>query len=399
MANGTRMSIILVLFWLSIGCIVYTYAGYPLVLILLSGLRQLRTDWRHVSSGRSRRVPGSRDMPHVAVLVAAYNEERHIEERVRNILEQDYPAERLRIYVGSDCSSDRTSRIVTSFDSPRVTFADFRARRGKPSVINDLAGMATEEILVLTDANTFFAPDTVSKLVRHFDNPQVGCVCGELRMVGGGGNVENQDHIYWRYERLLKFFESRIDALLGANGGVYALRRADYRPIPANTIVDDFWISMEIIESGRRCVYDPEAVATEAIPERIGDEFRRRVRIGIGNYQALGRFARMLDPRRGWVALSFFSHKCLRWLVPHFMVMALACNLLLIEHPFYSGVFIAQILFYGCAWIGWRYARQGITPKPLRIPLFFVSMNLGLLVGFWKFATGGFSGAWARSAR
>ncbi len=117
--------------------------------------------------------------------------------------------------------------------------------------------------------------------------------------------------------------------MLGANGGVYALRRTDYTPIPARTIVDDFWISMEIIESGRRCVYDPEAVATEEIPARIGDEFRRRVRIGIGNYQAFGRFIRMLDPRRGWVALSFLSHKCLRWLVPHFMLTALACNVLL----------------------------------------------------------------------
>ena len=387
------------LFWLSLGCIAYTYAGYPLVLIVVSALRQLRTDWRYVSSGAPRRVAKSSAEPTVAVLVAAYNEERHIEERVRNVLQQDYPADRLRIYVGSDCSSDRTGEILRSFDTDRLTFADFKDRRGKPSVINDLAAMASEEILVLTDANTFFAPDTVRKLARHFDKPDVGCVCGELRMMGGGDNVENQDHIYWRYERLLKFFESRIDALLGANGGVYALRRKDYKPIPPKTIVDDFWISMEIVESGRRCVYDPEAVANEAIPERIGDEFRRRVRIGIGNYQALGRFARMLDPRRGWIALSFFSHKCLRWLVPHFMVLALACNLLLLDNGFYAALLVGQLLFYASAWLGWRYAQKGLAPKLLRIPLFFVSMNLGLLVGFWKFATGGFSGAWARSAR
>lgn len=393
------MTTVLVLFWFSLGCIAYTYAGYPLVLIGISGARQLRTDWRHVSTGRTRRVGSSQDLPRVAVLVAAYNEERHIEQRIRNILQQDYPGERLRIYVGSDCSNDRTAELVRSFTSDRLTFADFKDRRGKPSVINDLANMASEEILVLTDANTFFAPETVRNLTRHFDKPEIGCVCGELRMVGGGDRVENQDHIYWRYERFLKFFESRIDALLGANGGVYALRRKDYTPIPAKTIVDDFWISMEIIESGRKCVYDPEAVATEAIPDRIGDEFRRRVRIGIGNYQALGRFARMLDPRRGWVALSFLSHKCLRWLVPHFMVTALACNLLLLDAGFYTAVFLAQIVFYACAWIGWRYAQKGLAPRLLRIPLFFVSMNLGLLVGFWKFATGGFSGAWARSAR
>jgi cellulose synthase/poly-beta-1,6-N-acetylglucosamine synthase-like glycosyltransferase len=398
-ASEDDMTAVLLLFWTSLGCIAYTYAGYPLVLMVISGVRQLRTDWRHVSTGRTRRVARSQALPRVAVLVAAFNEERHIEQRIRNVLEQDYPADRLRIYVGSDCSSDRTGELVRSFNTERLTFADFKDRRGKPSVINDLAAMATEEILVLTDANTFFAPDTVSNLVRHFDEPDVGCVCGELRLVGGSDKVENQDHIYWRYERLLKFFESRIDALLGANGGVYALRRTDYTPIPARTIVDDFWISMEIIESGRRCVYDPEAVATEEIPARIGDEFRRRVRIGIGNYQAFVRFTRMLDPRRGWVALSFLSHKCMRWLVPHFMLTALACNVLLLDRGLYAALFIGQLLFYLGAWVGWRYAQNGMAPKLLRIPLFFVSMNLGLLVGFWKFATGGVSGVWARSAR
>lgn len=397
--SEANLTFVFALFWLSLGCIAYTYAGYPLVLIVVSGLRQVRADWQYVSSGNTRRVAPSRELPQVAVLVAAYNEERHIEERVRNVLQQDYPADRLRIYVGSDCSSDRTGEILRSFDTPRLTFVDFRDRRGKPSVINDLAAMATEEIVVLTDANTFFAPTTVRSLARHFDRAEVGCVCGELRMVGGGANVENQDHIYWRYERLLKFFESRIGALLGANGGVYALRRKDYKPIPPKTIVDDFWISMEIIESGHTCVYDPEAVANETIPDRIGDEFRRRVRIGIGNYQALARFANMLDPRRGWISFSFLSHKCLRWLVPHFMLLALACNLLLLDGGVFTALLAGQIMFYASAWLGWRSAQRGMAPRALRIPLFFVSMNLGLLIGFWKFATGGFSGAWARSAR
>lgn len=356
-------------------------------------------DSRYIFNGKTRRSQSSGRRPRVAVLVAAYNEERHIEARITNVLAQDYPADLLRIYVGSDCSSDRTAELARSFDTERLTFVDFAMRRGKPSVINDLANMATEEILVLTDANTMFMPDAVSKLVRHFDKADVGCVCGELRMQSEGDDVENQDHIYWRYERLLKFFESRIGALLGANGGVYALARKDYVPIPANTIVDDFWISMAIIESGRKCLYDPEAIATETIPARIGDEFRRRVRIGIGNYQALRRFARMLDPRRGWVSFTFLSHKFLRWLVPHFMLTTIACNALLLDGRFYSVALAVQLVFYACAWVGWRYAKSGRAPKALRIPLFFVSMNLGLLVGFWKFATGGFSGAWARSAR
>jgi cellulose synthase/poly-beta-1,6-N-acetylglucosamine synthase-like glycosyltransferase len=394
---------IAIIFWCSIACIVYTYAGYPLLLILMSSMHQVRSDWRQVSAGGTRRVRAGDRPPSVAVLVAAYNEEQHIGERIRNLLGQDYPPELLRIYVGSDCSSDRTAEICRSFDSgsdsERLTFVEFPARRGKASVINDLAAMATEDILVFTDANTSFRDDVVKTLMRHFGPADVACVCGELLLGSSHSSAENQDHIYWRYERLLKFFESRIGALLGANGGVYALRRKGYVAIPANTVVDDFWISMQVVEAGGRCVYDPEAVATETTPDRIGDEFRRRVRIGMGNYQAFKRFVGLLDPRRGAVAVSFFSHKCLRWLVPHCMVVALASNLALVGNPFYACVLALQIAFYAAAWVGWWRSRTGNAPKPLRLPLFFVSMNLGLLLGFWKFATAGASGTWTRSAR
>ena len=395
------------LLWFSLACIVYTYAGYPLVLTLISAAHQLRSDWQQVSGngsgGGTRRIAAQADLPQVAVLVAAFNEEQHIAQRIANLLSQDYPAERLHIYIGSDASSDRTAEIVRGLAHPRLTFVDFTARRGKASVINDLAALASEEILVFTDANTMFLPDAVQKLVRHFGRPDVACVCGELRLVKASteplARSDNQDHIYWRYERLLKFFESRIGGLLGANGGVYALRRELYRAIPSNTIVDDFWISMQVVESGHRCVYDPEAVALETTPERISDEFRRRVRIGLGNYQAFKRFANLLSPLRGTVAFTFFSHKVLRWLVPHCMLIAFACNMLLMTQPLYAALLVGQLLFYGGAWYAWRRSLTGAAPKALRLPLFFVSMNLGLWMGFWRFLFGGASGVWARSSR
>jgi cellulose synthase/poly-beta-1,6-N-acetylglucosamine synthase-like glycosyltransferase len=396
-ANATFM------LWFSLACIVYTYAGYPLVLTLISAAHQLRSDWRQVSRSGTRRIATQAELPHVAVLVAAFNEEQHIAERITNLLKQDYPAERLHIYIGSDASSDRTGDIVRSMAHSRLTFVDFTARRGKASVINDLAAMATQEILAFTDANTVFLPDAVQKLVRHFGRPDVACVCGELRLVKADADPlkmnDNQDHIYWRYERLLKFFESRIGGLLGANGGVYALRRELYRAIPSDTIVDDFWISMQVVEDGQRCVYDPEAVALETIPERISDEFRRRVRIGLGNYQAFKRFAKLLSPLRGTVAFTFFSHKVLRWLVPHCMLIAFVCNLMLVTQNFYAALMVGQLLFYGGAWYAWRRSLTGAAPKALRLPLFFVSMNLGLWMGFWRYITGGTSGVWARSAR
>jgi cellulose synthase/poly-beta-1,6-N-acetylglucosamine synthase-like glycosyltransferase len=384
-------------FWLSVAAVGYTYAGYPLLLAGLASLHQLRSDWRFASGGGGRRRPAAQAAPTVAVLVAAYNEERHIAERVRNLLASNYPADRLRIYIGSDASSDRTLAELAAFDGPRIRVCAFTARRGKPSVINDLAAMAAEDILVFTDANTAFEPQTIAQLVRHFDEPGVGCVCGELRLVTAGG--DNQDHVYWRYERMLKFLEGRIGALLGANGGVYALRREMYRPVPANAIVDDFWISMNLVRDGYHCVYDPEAVATEEVPERMGDEFRRRVRIGIGNYQALRQFAGLLDPRRGAVALAFFSHKCLRWLVPHFLVLAFAANALLAAQPLYAALLAMQVSFYLAAGYAFLQSRRGQAPRALRIPLFLVGMNLALLVGCWRYLSGQYSGSWTRTQR
>lgn len=389
-------------FWLAALAIVYTYFVYPVLLMILSALRQLRADLRYVSQGGSRRPDpaAAAELPTVAVLVAAYNEERHIAERIRNLLALDYPADRLRIYIGSDGSADATNRLVDEAKHERIVFRPFEQRRGKPSVINDLASMAQEEILVFTDANTSFEPDAVTRLVRHFGDAGVGCVCGELRLVAGASN-ENPDNVYWRYERMLKFFEGRLGALLGANGGVYALRREHYRPIPPDTIVDDFTISVDLIERGLRCHYDPEARATEEIPPRIGDEFRRRVRIGIGNYQALRRHVGLLNPRHGYAALAFLSHKCLRWFAPHCMVIALLTNIVLAlaGSGFWQVMLALQLAFYLLAAIGHLAGRGGQVPRVLRLPVFFVSMNMALLIGFYRYLTGAFSGAWARSAR
>ncbi len=388
-------------FWVAGSLVVYTYGVYPVLLIALSGLKQLAADLRYLGSGSSRRAAQRERgrLPRVAVLVAAHNEERHIAERLRNLLACDYPPELMRVYIGSDGSSDATNALVRAAAHERIVFRAYEARRGKPSVINDLAALADEEILVFTDANTSFEPDAMAKLVRHFDDPGIGCVCGELRLTAPPGS-ENPDNLYWRYERLLKFFEGRIGALLGANGGVYALRRAHYRAIPADTIVDDFSISVDLILRGLRCAYDPEARASEEIPARIEDEFRRRVRIGIGNYQAWRRHAALMDPRRGAVAFSFISHKCLRWLVPHALLVLLVANAALAaQREAYLLFFGVQLLFYGAAAVGYGLGRRGRVPRLLRVPVFFVSMNLALLVASYRYLSGQLSGTWARTPR
>jgi cellulose synthase/poly-beta-1,6-N-acetylglucosamine synthase-like glycosyltransferase len=387
-----------VVLWASIGAIVYTYLGYPVLLVAFSALGQLRSDWAYLVRGETRRRAASERLPSVAVVVAAYNEERHIGERIRNLLELDYPPDRLRIYIGSDCSNDATVEIAMSAATDRVTVVPFATRRGKPSVVNDLVARAAEDIVVFTDANTLFASDAVRRIVRRFEEQSVGCVSGELRLVAASG-ADNQDHIYWRYERFLKFFEARAGILLGANGGIYAVRRALYAPVPPNTIVDDFWISIDLVRRGHRCDYDPEAVAYEDVPDRIADEFGRRVRIGAGNFQALREFYGLLSPRRGMVAVAFLSHKVLRWFVPHLMIAAAGANLLMLDSPFYAVLAAAQCVFYGVAVVGYRMGRTGPVPRPLRLPLFFVSMNFALLRGFARYLSGKVGGAWERTAR
>jgi len=376
------------IFWVSAGIVVFSTVGYPCILLAVAP--------RGRPPASTRPLPDD-ELPSVAVLVAAHNEERHIAERVRNLLALDYPPDRLHFYIGSDGSTDRTIAELRQVPHERVHVHDFPQRRGKASVINDLVELSSQDVLVFTDANTSFDRDTLRHLVQPLASPDVGCVCGELRLIDSAG--DNQDHIYWRFERMLKYHESRLGALLGANGGVYAMHRTLYRAIPANTIVDDFWISMQAVEAGRRCLYAREALAYEAVPDRISDEFKRRVRIGMGNYQALRRFSGLLHPRHGRVAFAFLSHKVTRWLAPHAMLLALATSCFLIDQPLYAYLCGVQLAFYGIAGSGWVYSRFGIIPRLFRMPLFFVSMNVALLLGWWQYVRGRSTGIWVRTAR
>lgn len=378
------------IFWLCAFGVVYTYLGYPLLIAWLA---------KHKSVSSSLRFTDVNGLPRVAVLIAAYNEEVHIANRIKNILSSELSVDRLAIYIGSDGSDDATVAIIKAFDDPRVKLLEFGTRRGKPQVINDLVAVASEELLIFTDANTVFAPDTITNLLRHFVDDNVGCVCGELNLVSPLGG-DNQDHLYWRYERWLKKQEASVGALLGANGGVYALRRELYKPLSPNTLIDDFWISMEVIRAGWKCLYDDEAKAYETTPLYIDDEFGRRVRIGIGNYQALVYFADLLNPKRGLLALAFFSHKCLRWLVPHLLVLLLVMNFWLLDQLFFVYLLSAQFVFYAFAALGYFLGkRSSRVPKAFRLPLFFVSMNLALGIGFVKFLTQPVVWQWARTQR
>ena len=316
------MKYIEILFWVVSLAIIYSYVIYPLILILVSALVQCVRDTQYTLIKKERRIDIS-DSSSVTIVISAFNEESCIKERVENLLSMDYPAEKLNIFVASDGSTDNTNAILSSFDDPRLSTFCFEENRGKINVLNDLMERVTSEVTVFSDANTVFEKDAVTQLVMSINQKNVGAVCGELVLVDAHSG-DNKDNLYWKYEQVLKFHESRLDALLGANGGIYAIKTKFYVPLPSNTIIDDFCIVMNVARQNQSVVYTPEAKAIEEIAPSMREEANRRIRIGAGNYQAFARLTWLLNPKYKWRWFSYISHKVMRWFVPHFMIISLS---------------------------------------------------------------------------
>jgi len=376
----TRLSELV--FIVSVCAIVYSYAVYPLLLAL-------------VPAKTRKQPPDPSEWPSVSVIVSVYNEEKHTLQRIENLLALDYPQDKLEILIGSDGSTDRTNDLVRKISDPRVRLHAFDRRGGKPGVLNRLVPQGRGELLVFSDANAMFAANALRKLVRHFSDPHIGGVCG--RLVLQGDDSETDEGPYWKLETYLKTRESAVDSCLGANGAIYAIRKSSWPGIPDNTFVDDFVIGMRVREQNLRVIYDTEAVATEELPQSVGHEMTRRIRIGAGDFQALLLCWRSLLPWRGLYVWSFWSHKVLRWLVPFFMLAALVSNIALLAHPLFAVLLVLQLAFYGLAILGAFMRKRKIVL--LSAPHYFVTINLALLFGFFRFVTGTQQAAWKRTAR
>lgn len=374
----------LVIFWISLSLLVYSYFVYPLLLKFL--VKPKHIILRDVS-----------EYPTVDIVIAAYNEESCIKARIENALQQNYQG-KLQILVASDGSKDKTGEIISGFDDARVKAFNFPENRGKISVLNDLIAHSTADYLVLTDANTEFNHDAVDILIRSFTD-KVGAVSGELILETDDGN-QNQDGLYWKYEQLLKKYESALGGLLGANGAIYAIKRELYIPLSKDTVVDDFCIVMNVKKQGYKVLYNELAIATEEIAPSLKEEYGRRVRIGIGNYKAFMMNFWALSPMQGWLSLCYWSHKVLRWFAPHLMLVIFLTNLMLIETPIYLLLFVGQVMFYIIGLYGQRKIDNGCKVNSLvAIISFFLSMNIALGQGFFKFLKGHKSGGWQRTAR
>jgi cellulose synthase/poly-beta-1,6-N-acetylglucosamine synthase-like glycosyltransferase len=376
-------------FWLIFGLILHTYFIYPLVLIM--------------ADRRAPAPPKAREdyLPVVTLIVAAHNEQKVIEEKIRNCLAIDYPKDLLQIFIGSDGSKDRTVEIVSAYKDKGVRLFDFEHRRGKVSVLNDLVQEADGEVLVFSDANTIFESGSLKKMVRYFADPSVGGVCGKLvlkKPVGFSG--EQFEGLYWKYETFLKVREGRLGVLLGANGAIYAIRKKHYFRLEENTIIDDFMIPMRILQKGFKIYYEPEAVAYEEASRTIAEEQLRKRRIGAGAYQALVRLKPMLNIcERKFAGFAYWSHKVLRWSAPFLMIALLLVNGFLLEGTLYRAIFFAQVALYSSAAIGYLLSRSRHPVRLFSFFYYFVATNLSLLIGFFRFVGNRQSPAWERVER
>jgi len=368
--------------------IIYSYFLYPIILIIIDRC----TTKKEFSS--------IRDFPSVSIIVSAYNEEKVIRARIENCLGLDYPKNKLEIIIASDGSSDGTVDIVNEYVPRGIVLLDYMERKGKVNVLNEAIPLARNEIIVFSDANTLFTRDAIDNLVMDFGDSRVGCVCGALIFVTDQGNKTGEmEGIYWKYEQLLKSIEGKRGSLLGANGAIYAIRKELFERCPDDTVVEDLYIPMKILEKGYYVTYNSKACAFEKTVQKVVQEKKRRVRIGAGDFQALSRLTSMLNPKRGFSAFAFWSHKVLRWFVPFSMIVAFISNLFLLETQFYFLIFLFQAAFYLAAFYGQVLSWAGINIKMFSLCYYFISMNLALLLGFIKYKTGKQKVAWERTQR
>lgn len=373
-----------IVFWLSAAAVVYTYAGYPLLITFLA-----RFIHRPI-----RRAPMT---PRVTLIIPAYNEESVIAEKIENSLALDYPRDCLQMIVAADGSTDRTCEIVRAFETRGIQLLHQPARGGKIAAINRSVPFATGENLVFSDANAMIEPQAIRALMASFADPQVACVGGAKRITSAASLQAQGEGTYWRYEAYLKRLDSELNTAIGAVGEFFAVRRELFQPLDTDLIIEDFVMTMRLVAQGWRVVYEPAAITWEQATPSLRGEWQRRSRNAAGSFQAMIRLARLSTPLRGLTALQYVSHKVLRWLTPFFMIAAFGANLGLLDLTLYRAMFVIQLMFYGLAVLGFVFVQLHLQSWPLQLPFYFCFANAAGLAGFGRFITRAQTSIWKKA--
>jgi len=370
------------LFLVSLIIILYTYIGYGLLLYIIVRILRLV---------RPRKIPVSAPFtPSLTLIVAAYNESRFIEEKIQNTLRLVYPKDKICFIFITDGSTDGTPEIIARY--PAIKLMHRPERLGKIVAVHRAMEEVTSEIVVFTDANTMLNEAALLNISRHYREAKVGAVAGEKRVqIDATADATAGEGFYWKYESLLKKWDSELYSVVGAAGELFSIRSRLYTPVASDTLLDDFMISMNIAMRGYRIIYEPEAYAIETASADTREELKRKIRIGAGGVQSFIWLKRLLIPYPYFLlSFQYVSHRVLRWVVtPYLMILVFLLNIILLmqQHSFiYLGwIMAAQVFFYGASLIGWFFEKKMIKIKLFFVPYYFCLMNYAVIAGMIRF--------------
>jgi len=339
------------------------------------------------------------EWPTVTIVFSVFNEEKVIRRKLESILNSNYPKEKLQVLIGSDNSTDQTHQIIEEFmtKNSNITLIKKTSRHGKLKIINELIDLTKTEHLVFTDANVFFEPMTLKALVYNLLAKDAKMVCGNiLKYSPKNQGISDQEIFYMNFENQLKHHESlKYGFCVGVEGGCYAILKSSFVKVPDGFLMDDFFITLDVISKGGKVLFEPEAVCYEDVNDAPMIEFKRKIRISLGNFRNLKFYKNLLFPIHQGFGFAFFSHKVLRWFTPFAIIFSFGLAMALtIYCPFFKWIYLA----YGILII-LPISTIFLEKIKLKIPLVnalghFILMNLALLLGYFKFISASNESAW-----
>lgn len=386
-------------FFLLLTLIIYSYVGYVLLLILLVRIKKILFDRKNILR--------TAVYPEVTLVIPAYNELAWIDRKMQNTFQIDYPKDKLKIIWITDGSDDGSEEYIQKKYIDTQQEYDIKVyhqpeRKGKSAAINRVMQFVSTEIVIFCDANTLLNSDCIKNILPHFEQSNIGCVAGEKRVLKDNTTAGEGESFYWKYESFVKKLNSELYSCIGAVGELVAFKKSLFQPIPEDTILDDFVISMQMAHNGHKIIYEPNAYAEESPSANEKEEMKRKVRIASGAFQCLFRYPEWLNVCRHFtLSFQYFSYKVSRWMiVPLALPLVFVLNIFLFfEYPdnvFYSALLFLQMCFYGIVIIQ-HYAQ--LPSKLFRISYYVILMNVAMYKGFWRYITKQQSSAWEKVKR